>query len=120
MGKTKNIFCLSRLGRAFIYSWQGLKACYQNEPSFRLELLVLLAATPLALLLGRTPFQKALLIVTILLIMLTELVNSAIEAIIDHFGKEEKLFGMAKDMGSAAVLLAIIIALIVWIAALFP
>ncbi len=120
MSKNKGIFDLSRLGRAFFFSWQGLRACYENEPSFRQEAVVLAAAIPLAFLFGDTPLETALLIISILLIMLVELMNSAIEAIIDRFGNDRnEFFGMAKDMGSAAVLVAILISVILWIVAVF-
>lgn len=106
---------LTRIIKAGQYSWQGLKATYQHEEAFRQEVWALLIAVPLALWLGENGIEKALLIGSVLLVMVTELLNSAIEAVVDRTGMEpHKLSGRAKDMGSAAVTVSIVNALLVW------
>ncbi len=111
---------IARLWKAARYSWQGLKACYQEEEAFRQELLIALLLLPLAFWLGQGALQIILLISSLLLVLLVELLNSAIEAVVDRFGGEmHELSGRAKDMGSAAVALAIGIAVLVWAAVLY-
>lgn len=106
---------LTRIIKAGQYSWQGLKATYKHEEAFRQEVWALLVAVPLALWLGENGIEKALLIGSVLLVMVTELLNSAIEAVVDRTGMEpHKLSGRAKDMGSAAVTVSIVNALLVW------
>lgn len=106
---------LTRIIKAGQYSWQGLKATYKHEEAFRQEVWALLAAVPLTLWLGENGIEKALLIGSVLLVMVTELLNSAIEAVVDRTGMEpHKLSGRAKDMGSAAVTVSIVNALLVW------
>lgn len=105
---------------ASIYSWQGLKAAYAKEPAFRYEAWGSLILIPLSFLVANSPSQLAILISTCLLVMAFELVNSAIEAIVDRAGTEfHELAGMAKDLGSAVVMLALIIGLINWVAILW-
>jgi len=111
---------IKRIINAFGYSYQGLKAAYKNEAAFRQELLLCVIAIPLALYLGKSGIEYALLIGTLILILIIELFNSAIEAVVDRFGGEmHELSGRAKDTGSAAVLLAFILAGVVWAAILF-
>jgi len=101
------------------YSLQGLIATWRNEAAFRQELWLVLLAAPLALWLGDGLLEKALLIATLLLILVVELLNSALESIVDRIGPEHHtLSGRAKDQGSAAVLLTLILAAIVWAAIL--
>lgn len=105
--------------RALVWSMQGLRTTFRIESSFRTEVYAGLLLVPTALWFGRTPLEKALLVGTVLLLLLTELVNSAIEQVVDHISPDYAQFaGRAKDMGSAAVLMAIINLLVVW-AALF-
>lgn len=105
--------------RALIWSMQGLRSAFQLESSFRTEVYCGLLMVPIALWFGPTPLEKALLVGTVLLLLLTELLNSAIEQLVDHISPDYALFaGRAKDMGSAAVLMAILNLLVVW-AALF-
>ncbi|HPQ97799.1 MAG: diacylglycerol kinase [Thiothrix sp.] len=107
---------LKRLARAVQYSWQGFRAAYRHEEAFRQESWALLAAVPLALWLGPGALEKALMIGSVLLVMVVELLNSAIEAVVDRAGSEHNLLsGRAKDMGSAAVSLAIANAVMIWI-----
>lgn len=106
---------LKRLIKAGQYSWQGITAAYQHEEAFRQEVWVLAVAVPLALWLGENGVEKALMIGSVLLVMVTELLNSAIEAVVDRTGMEpHQLSGRAKDMGSAAVTFSVINALLVW------
>lgn len=107
---------LRRIINAFGYSIAGFKACYKHEAAFRQELLALLLLLPLGLWLGQTGVERALLLGSLLLVPLVELLNSGIEAIVDRFGGEiHELSGRAKDIGSAAVFLAILLASAVWL-----
>jgi len=97
------------------YSLKGLKAALQYEEAFRLELLAMLVMVPAALYLGQTGIERALLIGALLLVLIVELVNSAIEAIVDRIGPEHHvLSGRAKDIGSAAVFMSLINVAVVW------
>jgi len=98
------------------YSWAGLKAAFKNEAAFRQELALFIILTPLALWLGDSGVEQALLIGSLFLVLIVELVNSAIEAVVDRFGGElHELSGRAKDIGSAAVLVAIVNVFVVWL-----
>lgn len=104
-----------RLWKATGYSIQGLKAAWINEAAFRQELLLVLFLIPVALWLGTTMTQRALLIFSLLVIPAVELLNSAIETTVDRIGLENhELSGRAKNMGSAAVLVSLIAAAVVW------
>jgi diacylglycerol kinase (ATP) len=106
---------ISRLINAFWYSLAGFKAAWDNEEGFRQEIILAILVIPAGLWLGTTGTQRALLIVVYLIIPLVELINSAVESIVDRMGPERNLLsGRAKDLGSAAVLLSICIAVIVW------
>ena len=106
---------ISRLIYAFKYSMAGFKATWVNEEAFRQEMIMALVCMPGAFWLGQGATQQALLMLSFLLIPLTELFNSAIEAIVDRVGLEHhELAGRAKDIGSAAVLFSILMASIVW------
>lgn len=105
----------ARLGKALLYSWAGLRAAWRHEAAFRLEALACLLMIPAAFWLGRSGLERAMLLATLLLVPLTELLNSAIEAAVDRQGQEHHpLAGRAKDLGSAAVLMALLIAGCVW------
>lgn len=107
---------IKRLINAFGFSMQGFKAAYKHEEAFRQEVFVLALAVPLAIWLGEGAIEIILLIGSILLLLIVELLNSAIEATVDRFGGEiHELSGRAKDMGSAAVLVASITAAMVWL-----
>ena len=109
-----------RLINAFGYSMQGFKAAYKHEEAFRQELLVLAIAIPLGIWVGDGAVEVILLIGSILLLLVVELLNSAVEATVDRFGGEHhELSGRAKDMGSAAVLVMSITAAMVWLLILF-
>jgi diacylglycerol kinase (ATP) len=107
---------LSRLVRAMGVTWQGLKWAAKNEEAMQLELLGLIVFIPLGLWLGDSGVERALLVGSLLLVLVVELINSAIEAAIDRIGPEHHtLSGVAKDMGSAAVFLALLNAAITWL-----
>ena len=100
---------------AFVYTFAGLKAAWKNELAFRTEALVIIAMTPLGIWLGRSAVEWALLIGSCALILIVELLNSAVEAVVDRIGPERReLSKRAKDMGSAAAFLAMVSAAIVW------
>jgi diacylglycerol kinase (ATP) len=111
---------IKRILNAFKYSWQGLTAAYQNEEAFRQELAKVAIGIPLALWWGDNGLEYALLISSLILILIAELVNSALEAVVDRFGGEiHALSGRAKDMGSAVVLLAFVNQIVVWTCVLY-
>ena len=106
---------LTRIIKAAGYSYKGLSAAWQHEAAFRQELVVTLLAIILAVWLDVGAIARILLIGSVALVMIVEILNSAIEAVVDRIGSEHhELSGRAKDMGSAAVLLAIVLALFVW------
>jgi len=106
---------LTRLINATIYSWQGLKAAYKNEAAFRQELFLAIFLIPAGLWLGKTGVERTLLVGVILQVFIVELLNSGIESIVDRQGQERhELSGRAKDLGSAAVLIALINVCVVW------
>lgn len=107
---------LERLAKATIFSWGGLRAAVRHEQAFRLELMVTIFVVPAGLWLGRSGAERALLVGTWLLVMVVELINSAVETIVNRIGREEhELSGRAKDLGSAAVFGAIVLAITVWV-----
>ena len=106
---------MRRILNAFHYTFAGFKAAWINEAAFREEIIIAIFVAPLGLWLGNSGTQRAILVGIYFLIPLAELLNSAIEAIVDRMGPERnELSGRAKDLGSAAVFLSICIALIVW------
>ncbi len=107
---------IARIVNAIGFSWSGLKACYSNEEAFRQEVWLCLVLLPFALWLGETPGEKALLVMSLILVVITELLNSAIETVIDRVGLEwHELAGRAKDIGSAAVFIALANVIVVWV-----
>lgn len=106
---------LTRLFNALGYSRDGLSAAWKNEAAFREEVLLAAIALPLAVVLGNNGVERALLIGSILLILIVEILNSAVEAVVDKASPEKhELAKRAKDMGSAAVLLSLITAAAIW------
>ena len=106
---------LTRLPRAAMYSCRGLRDAIKDEAAFRLELIAVIVLTPLAIWLGDNGVERALLIAPLLLVLITELLNSAVESAIDRFGDERhELSRRAKDLGSAAVFVALALAAVVW------
>lgn len=102
--------------RAFQWTLKGLKATYQEEASFRMEVYLSIILFPCAFWLAETGIQLILLMGSWLLVMLVEIINSAIEAVVDLVCGEERheLAGRAKDMGSAAVFMALLIVALTW------
>ena len=111
---------LRRLWNALHYSLAGFKAAYQNEDAFRQETLLAAVLIPLALFLPAGALGKALMIACVLLVLVVELLNSAVEATVDRISLENHhLAKRAKDIGSAAVLLSLINLAVVWALVLF-
>ena len=111
---------LTRVINAFGYSMKGLRAAFINEAAFRQELLLFIVMTPLAIWLGQNGIEQALLIGSLFVVLIAELMNSAIEAIVDRVGSEwHELSGRAKDIGSAAVLIALVNVFVVLILVLY-
>lgn len=107
---------LRRVLNAAGYSWAGLRAAYRHESAFRQELWLGLVLAPLAIYLGESAVERVLMLGSLLLVLIVELLNSAIEASVDRISLEHHLLiKRAKDMGSAAVLLALINVGVVWI-----
>ena len=107
---------LSRLVKAGQCSLQGLQAVFKHESAFRQELLGVLVLLPMAFLIGNTPLGISLMIFGLGLVLLVEVLNSAIEATIDRIGLEHnELSGRAKDLGSLAVLMAILLCGLIWL-----
>jgi diacylglycerol kinase (ATP) len=104
-----------RIIKATIWSFQGLRAAWLHESSFRLEVYLLVVLTPLAIWLGDNAIERALMIGSCLLVLSAELLNSAVEAVIERYGPEfHELAGRAKDMGSAAVFVLMMNVLLIW------
>lgn len=106
---------ISRLIAAAGYSFAGLQSALGSEEAFRLEVFGLIILSPLALILGETGVEKALMIGVLLLLMIIELLNTAVEAVVDRIGSEyHELSRQAKDIGSAAVFLGMMLVALVW------
>ncbi|MDD0824793.1 diacylglycerol kinase [Mannheimia sp. AT1] len=118
--KPTNKADFKRVLRATHYSMKGLKAAYINEAAFRQEMWCAIILFPLALILGDTNIEKALLVGTIFIVLITELLNSAVESVVDRIGSDfHELSGRAKDIGSAAVFMSMMLLAITWILVLF-
>lgn len=112
---------LIRIARAFGYSLQGLGAAWRHEAAFRQETLLAAVLIPLGLWLGDTAGERLLLAGALVLVLITELINSAIEALADAISTDHHpLLGRAKDIGSAAVLLTLLLAGAAWASVLIP
>lgn len=106
---------LARLIDANRYSMRGLRAAWTHEEGFRTECLLMLLLVPLAIWLARTPVEFLLLVGSCALVMLAEIINSAIEAVVDRVSLDQHpLSGQAKDLGSAAVFICMMLVLLVW------
>ncbi len=114
MGKPGNTG-FRRVINATVYSAQGLAHAWRFEAAFRQELVLTVLLTPVAFWLGQNTVERVLLIACCLLVLIVELLNSAIEATVDRFGKEHnELSGRAKDLGSAAVALSLLLVPLIW------
>ena len=104
-----------RLVNATIFSIAGLRAAWRNEAAFRQECILAAVLTPIGFWLGQTAVERSLLIGTVLLVLIVELLNTAVESVVDRIGTEHHaLSGQAKDQGSAAVFVSLLLALLVW------
>ncbi len=109
-----------RLRNALKYSLQGYKAAFQHEAAFRQELLLVVVLTPAAFWVGRDAMQILLLISTLFFVLIVEILNSALEALADSITIEHHpLVGRAKDLGSAAAMLSLLLGGIVWATLLY-
>jgi len=114
MGKTGNTG-LKRIVMAARYSMLGLAAAYKNEAAFRQEFLLFMIMAPLGIYLGGSGVERALLVGSLLLVLVVELLNSSVEAIVDRVGSDyHELSGRAKDIGSAAVFVALANVAVIW------
>ena len=114
MGKT-GVTGLKRIINAFGYSMKGLRAAFKHESAFRQELALLVMLLPLAILLGQNIVDYSILIGSLLLVLIVELLNSAVETVVDRIGDEHhELAGRAKDMGSAAVFISLLNVAVIW------
>ena len=106
---------IKRLLNAFKYSVSGTLAAFKHEDAFRQEVILSIILIPLAIYLGQTPIEQALMITSILLIIIVELLNSSVEATVDRISvKRHKLAKRAKDIGSAAVFFSLVNASVIW------
>ncbi len=111
---------LRRVWNAMFYSFEGLKAAYRHEDAFRQEFWMAVVLIPLALFLPAPAIGKALMVASVLLVLIVELLNSAVEATVDRVSLEHhRLAKRAKDIGSAAVMISLLNVVAVWLLVLF-
>ena len=111
---------LKRIFLAFGYSIKGLKSAFKHEAAFRQEILLAVILIPTAFILDVSQVERILLISPVILVIIFEIINSAIEAVVDRIGPDfHELAGRAKDMGSAAVLIGLALTAYIWIEILF-
>ena len=111
----KGLFDLGRVWRAAGYSAAGFKAAWKNEAAFRQELALFILLAPLGVWLGRDGVERSLLVGSLMLVLLVELLNSAVEAVVNRVGRDRhELSGQAKDVASAAVFVSLLIVMLVW------
>lgn len=109
-----------RLFNAMRYSWAGLRAAWHHEEAFRQETLLCLVLIPVAFWLGDGGIERALLVGSLLLVVIVELLNSGVEALVDRVGTElHELSRRAKDMSSAAVFMSLLNATLIWVILIF-
>jgi diacylglycerol kinase (ATP) len=105
----------SRILDAYKYSLKGLRAAWEYEEAFRQESMLAMVMLPMAFWLGTNATERMLLIITVMIVIITELINSALEAVVDRISTEHhELSGQAKDIGSAAVMLSMLLCLLCW------
>ena len=120
MASPNGLFDLRRVWRAAGYSVSGLKAALANEAAFRQEMALFVLLAPLGLWLGRNGVERSLLVGSLVLVLVIELLNSAVEAAVNRIGNEpHELSGRAKDIASAAVFLSLLLVALVWVLVLF-
>jgi len=106
---------MRRLFLAFVNSWKGFKGAFKFEAAFRQEVALAVVLLPLGVWLGKSGVERALLLGSVILVLIVELLNTGIETVVDRIGYERhELSGLAKDVGSTAVLLAFALLGIVW------
>ena len=104
-----------RIINAFFFSLTGLRAAWANEAAFRQECVLAAVLTPIAMWLGQNAVERTLLIGSVIAVVIVELLNSAVEAVVDRVGTEHhQLAGRAKDLGSAAVFVSLVLVVVVW------
>ena len=112
---------LTRAWHAAKNSWCGIVYAFQEESAFRQELALLIVLTPVALFLPVSPIEKCVLIVSLIMVLVVELLNSSVEAAIDRISFDHHdLSKRAKDFGSAAVMLALLVAMLLWLTICIP
>ena len=111
---------LARILRASTYSWQGLRSAWRHEAAFREESCAAMLLIPMGLYFGEGGAEKAILVTSVVLVLMMEMLNSAVEACVDRHGSEHhELAGRAKDMASTAVAFALVLVPVVWVLVLF-
>lgn len=119
--KPANNHGIKRIFRATGFSMKGLKAAWTHEAAFRQELVLCLVMLPIALLVDISTIERLMLIFTLFIVLIVELLNSAIEAVVDRVGSEiHPLSGQAKDIASAAVFISLTLCGITWLSILAP
>jgi len=110
---------IGRLFAATKFSMQGLRQAYGSEAAFRQEVWLCLVLVPAAYILGDTSIERAVLIASLLLLLIVEVLNTAVEKVVDRIGDDyHELSGAAKDLGSAAVFLCLLLVLVLWLGVL--
>lgn len=118
--RQQSIYSVRRIVNALVFALQGLRIAWKHEAAFRQEVVACFLLLPLAFWLADNTIQFSLLVGSMLLVLIVEILNSAIEAVVDRIGPEKhELSGNAKDLGGAAVLLAIVLAMLVWSGVIF-
>jgi len=111
---------LARIWAATVFSAEGLRACFRSEEAFRIESILSVFLIPLAVILGETALETAMLLFPIVLVLLVELLNSAIEAVVDRVSLDyHELSKKAKDIASGAVFVSLMTFLLIWSVLLF-
>ena len=111
---------LARIWAATVYSAEGLRACFRSEEAFRIESILSVFLIPLAFILGETALETTMLLFPIVLVLLVELLNSAVEAVVDRVSLDyHELSKKAKDIASGAVFISLITFLLIWSVLLF-
>lgn len=119
MQKENNVG-LRRLINALRWTIKGFRSTFKNEEAFRQEVYLFLVLAPLGLWLGENGIERALLVGPLLIVLIVELINSAIESIVDRISTEQhKLSGRTKDQGSAAVFISLVLVVVCWVLVLF-
>ena len=115
MAKHNQVGGIRRIWNAALYSVAGIRAAFRNEAAFRQEFMLCAVMVPAAFWVGENAVERSLLVGTCLLVLVVELLNSAVEAVVDRIGEDmHKLSGRAKDMGSAAVFISLWLTVICW------